>query len=356
MRLHIDTDLGGDPDDACALAMVLGWHGDVELTAITTTADPDGRRAGYARSLLELMGVDGVPVASGAARSSTTGQPMGGLPDHTRYWAGPCGDVPAPAPHETDVDAALDLLRRSVEAGATIAAIGPYTNLALLEAASPGALDAVPVFAMGGWVDPFPAGFPRWQPERDWNVQCDTVAAQGVFASQAALTFVPCAAAVTAFLRTTDLPRLSAAGRVGSLLARQSVAHGEDNGYTGLGSRHPGLKGLVNFHWDPVTCATALGWTGGTVSQELLRPVLDDGLLRFERHPRGRRTQVVNAVDGDAFSQTWLGAVEVTAGAGSSHNEGSDAACSRRAPHRNGSASPAAGSPWSSPPLCHGPS
>lgn len=45
-RLHIDTDFAGDPDDACAVAMALGWPG-AELTGITTTADPDGRRAGY---------------------------------------------------------------------------------------------------------------------------------------------------------------------------------------------------------------------------------------------------------------------------------------------------------------------
>jgi hypothetical protein len=25
VRVHIDTDLGGDPDDACALAFLLGW-------------------------------------------------------------------------------------------------------------------------------------------------------------------------------------------------------------------------------------------------------------------------------------------------------------------------------------------
>ncbi len=30
MRIHLDTDLGGDTDDACALAMLLGWPG-VEL-------------------------------------------------------------------------------------------------------------------------------------------------------------------------------------------------------------------------------------------------------------------------------------------------------------------------------------
>jgi inosine-uridine nucleoside N-ribohydrolase len=35
MRLHVDTDFAGDPDDACALAMVLGWPG-VELVGVTT--------------------------------------------------------------------------------------------------------------------------------------------------------------------------------------------------------------------------------------------------------------------------------------------------------------------------------
>jgi hypothetical protein len=39
VRIHLDTDLGGDTDDACALAMLLGWPG-VELVGIATTADP----------------------------------------------------------------------------------------------------------------------------------------------------------------------------------------------------------------------------------------------------------------------------------------------------------------------------
>lgn len=43
--VHVDTDFAGDTDDACAVAMLLGWPG-VEVTGITTTADPDGRRAG----------------------------------------------------------------------------------------------------------------------------------------------------------------------------------------------------------------------------------------------------------------------------------------------------------------------
>ena len=51
VALHLDTDLGGDIDDLCALAMVLNWPG-VELLAVTTNSDDQGRRAGYARYAL----------------------------------------------------------------------------------------------------------------------------------------------------------------------------------------------------------------------------------------------------------------------------------------------------------------
>ena len=34
--IHVDTDIGGDTDDLCALVMLLGWP-DVELTGVTAT-------------------------------------------------------------------------------------------------------------------------------------------------------------------------------------------------------------------------------------------------------------------------------------------------------------------------------
>lgn len=71
MRVHLDTGFGGDTDDACALAYLLG-RADVDLVGVTTAADADGRRATYARHLIGLAGRQ-VPVAAGAALSSTTG-------------------------------------------------------------------------------------------------------------------------------------------------------------------------------------------------------------------------------------------------------------------------------------------
>ena len=60
VRIHLDTDLGGDTDDAFALAMLLGWPG-VEITGITTVADPGGRRAAYVEYLLRLAGREEIP-------------------------------------------------------------------------------------------------------------------------------------------------------------------------------------------------------------------------------------------------------------------------------------------------------
>lgn len=84
VRVHLDTDLGGDTDDVCALAMLLGWPG-VELVGVTTVADRAGRRAGYVTHCLELAGRSGVPVVAGAALSLTTLRSADPVLDDERY-------------------------------------------------------------------------------------------------------------------------------------------------------------------------------------------------------------------------------------------------------------------------------
>jgi inosine-uridine nucleoside N-ribohydrolase len=303
VRVHIDTDFAGDTDDACAVAMCLGWP-EVEVVGITTTADPDGQRAGYLYRFLELAGRLDVPVAAGAGRSLTTGRPMGALPEQERYWATAVAARPSPP------GAATDLLAHSIELGAVIIAIGPYTNLALLRQARPGRLDGVRVVAMGGWVEPPAAGLPAWGPEMDWNIQCDTSAAVTV-AAAAELTLVTLPATLHAHLTAAQLPRLAASGPLGDLLARQAKAHGEDHHMAQLGRNPPALPDdLVNFHYDPVACAVAIGWPGAVVQQRHLLPVLDSGVLRFETDQTGRPTRVVVRVDGQAFTNAWITAVE----------------------------------------------
>jgi purine nucleosidase len=302
VRIHLDTDLGGDPDDACALAMLLGWRG-VEITGITTVADPEGRRAAYVWHLLRLVGRDDIPLAAGAEVSSTTlgrADPV----DDERHW--PQNIMARPSPP----GAALDLLCRSLDAGATLVAIGPYTNLALLEITRVGSLSTQPVVVMGGWAQPPAPGLPQWGPEMDFNVQWDTQAA-AVVAAKARLTLVTLPATLNAHLRRADLSRLRAAGPLGQLLAQQGEAHGQANQMQTLGREYSGLPDdLLNFHYDPVACAVALGWSGATVEEMRLRLVRQDGVLSFQPHPEGRPMRVVVDVDGAAFRETWLAAVE----------------------------------------------
>lgn len=63
-KLHLDTDIGGDIDDLCALAMALNCL-EGELVAVTTVSDAGGRRAGYARYVLEIAGRRDVPCGRG---------------------------------------------------------------------------------------------------------------------------------------------------------------------------------------------------------------------------------------------------------------------------------------------------
>jgi purine nucleosidase len=302
LRLHIDTDFAGDTDDACAIAMLLGWPG-VEIAGITTTADPDGRRAGYLAYLLDLAGRGDIPIAAGGPISLTTGRPMGEPADHQRFWGVPVEPRPSPP------GAALDLLATSVETGATILAIGPWTNLAALPAGTGG----VPVVAMGGWVHPPAPDLPPWEPDMDWNVQCDPDAAITLLRG-ADLTLATLTATMRAHLRAADLPRLTASGPVGALLARQALAHGTEHRMADLGAAYAGLPDdLLNFQYDPVAAAVAVGWTGATLATERLVPVREGGVLRFAPDPAGYPVKVLVDVDGPAFAETWLAAVEAVA-------------------------------------------
>ena len=299
-RIHLDTDLGSDTDDLCALAMLLGWEG-VELTGVTTNTDPGGIRAGYTRYALGLAGRGDIPVCAGAEGS------LGGLfaslafPD---YWPVPIDRRPA-RPGE-----ALELLEASIEAGATIVAIGPYTNLALLAAVKPDLLSDVRVVVMGGHVTTPREGLPQWGVDEDFNVQQDRIAAYIVL-RRCRPTVVPLAVTLEVFLRSSHLRRLRAAGSLGALIADQAEMHERDNGRLYLGRSYPELPDdLMNFHYDPLACAVALGWEGVQVAQiPTLLELTDERLHTSER--AGEATlDVVNAVDGPAFEEQWIRSIE----------------------------------------------
>ena len=304
MRVHLDTDIGTTVDDLAALVMLLGSP-DVDLTGITTGIDPKGRRAGYVRYALRLAGRDDVPVAAGAEVSMTTLVMPGNIPDDDRRWPEPVSPAPGPA------GLATCLLAEGVEAGSTIVAVGPLTNLALLGVERPDVLARADVVVMGGWFDPIPEGLPAWGPSRDWNVQCDTTAARMVVDHAGELTMVPLSLTLRTWLRRSHLERLRASGRLGGLLATQAEHQGAERSTGELARFFSALPGdLVAFLHDPFTCAVALGWPGVTLEERRVAPVLDGEVLHFAVSDHGRLVGVATGVDAEDFAALWLASVE----------------------------------------------
>ncbi len=339
-KLHLDTDLGTNIDDLCALAMVLRWA-DAELLAVTTNLEQDGRRAGCVRCALDLAGVgtaridkcrdvacnvstptpqlsprsapqptprtaraSPIPVAAGAEATAPQRSRVP-LPDEAAYW--PEAILPAPGP----IEDALSLLARSVEQGAAIVAIGATTNLALLETRHPGILSRAELYLMGGYVHPPRAGYPAMTNEMDTNIQVDVEAAEIVFRA-ANPTLIPLSVGVETSLRRAYLPALREAGPLGRLIARQAeVFAGETGKEARYGRACAGLPDdTINFQHDPLACAIALGWREGVEITEVpLVAEIRDGRLVERVNRGGQPTRVVTRVDGARFSEFWLDVV-----------------------------------------------
>src|SRR5688500_15724205 len=207
-------------DALCALAMVLAWP-DVELVGITTVAEHGGKRAGYAQYALELAGRGDVPVRAGADASLGCYRSWPELPDEANYWPEPIDPIPG------SLDDALDLLEQSIETGAIVVGIGPFTNLALLERRTPGILERTTLVLMGGFVFPPREGYPTVTNEMDYNVQVDVESSRLVL-DRSFPTLVPLSVTVETFIGRADLAHIGKSVALGALIAAQAKAFATD--------------------------------------------------------------------------------------------------------------------------------
>lgn len=300
MKIHLDTDLGGDIDDLCALAFLLRSP-DVEFTGITVVSDTNGRRTGYTRYALKLEDREDIPVAAGADTSQGFYRSECGIPEEKRYFPEPV--APSPNPPEE----AIELLKNSVEQGAAVIGIGPYTNLYLLDKKYPGILRGTKLFLMGGYIYPVRPGYPGWKNEFDWNVQSDVKSAKHVLENSTP-TLVPLSVTAETALRRTHLVRLRNAGALGQLLARQAEEFAADEKiaekYKECGNVP---KDIINFQHDPLTCAIALNYSDGIEVKEIPLVMEERGGWLYERIDNaGKIARVVTKIDGARFSEFWV--------------------------------------------------
>ena len=115
---------------------------------------------------------------------------------------------------------------------------------------------------------------------------CSATAAAEIVNGLSQLTIVPLAADGEGASAHRLSPRLRSAGPVGDLMARQAEAYGVDR-RVGLAEAHPSCRQISSTSITTHSPPRSVGWDGVTIEGN-----------------------VVTGVDGDAFSDRWLEAIE----------------------------------------------
>lgn len=303
-KIHLDTDLGGDTDDLCALAMLLKWL-DVQIIGITTNTEKEAKRAGYTKYALKVAGKENIPVKAGSDIASGYYRGLPGLPNERDYWPEPISSSPNP------LDEALELLKDSIEQESIVVGIGAFTNFFLLDQKYPGILKKTKLFLMGGYVYPVREGYPQWGNNIDWNIQVDVKSAKYVLENSNP-TLIPLSVTVETAIRRAFLPALRQSGKLGEIMANQAEALNREHDHESkIGkSCHNLPTDILNFQHDALACAIALGWNKGVEVEEVpLRFEIKDTYLHEIPDKNGKPIKVVTKVDGDKFSELWLNIV-----------------------------------------------
>ncbi|WP_051022275.1 nucleoside hydrolase [Nocardia pneumoniae] len=167
--LIIDTDIGGEPDDAIALIVAAGLP---SLSLVITSDEQGGQRARFARCLLDLIGRSDVPVVAGAELR------------HEDSWAAH-ELVPNYIPAQpSDVLAAVRRVLDQHDGQISWVGLGPMSNLAAVLAADPAFGERLIITQQEAAVKFSPDGGQR-------NFALDVDAVQRVLAAGAAPWIVP---------------------------------------------------------------------------------------------------------------------------------------------------------------------
>lgn len=174
----LDTDIGGDIDDAFALALILDSP-ELDLQAVTTVSGDAQARARIAAKMLWVAGRRGVPVAAGAGSAPS--------PMPQAQWA---EGFTSP---ELLSEPAVALMKTAIDRGhgaTVLMAIGPLTNVAALLREHPEEKQKIRrIVLMGGSIAR--GYYPNSGPTNEYNIAADAAAAQTVFASGVPITMAP---------------------------------------------------------------------------------------------------------------------------------------------------------------------
>lgn len=173
-KILIDTDIGGDVDDALALGMLLNSSDEIEIVGITNVYLANAWRAGVTKQILKVYGREEIPVCTGAEKPLIGWWDESRIPNSSPDYGEFRGEA---LPHAADF-----IIRMAEEVeNLTVLAIGPLTNLGIALAKAPHIASRIRILMMGGQVN-------KAHPE--WNIVCDPEAARIVFESGADIRMV----------------------------------------------------------------------------------------------------------------------------------------------------------------------
>ncbi|MGC2636922.1 MAG: nucleoside hydrolase [Acidobacteriaceae bacterium] len=174
----LDTDIGGDIDDAFALALILRSP-ELDLRAVTTVSGDTQARARLAAKMLWVDGRRNIPVAAG-----TPGPHMDA--PQTQWADGFTSS-------ELLSESAVDLLKSEIDrshGSLVIIAIGPLTNIAALLEKYPAEKPQIRrIVLMGGSIAR--GYYPNSGPTPEYNIAADAHASQIVFTSGVPILMAP---------------------------------------------------------------------------------------------------------------------------------------------------------------------
>lgn len=293
-KVILDTDMGGDVDDALALAYLLR-DGACDLLGVTVEAwgGNGPRQAEIVSAICRDYGRD-VPIAIGPGAGNVLGQRSSRTPKRPpRYW-------PVVTNRSYEVfgprNDAVDFLQRTIRANpgeVTVVAVGHFTNLGALFGVDPEIPALIKrLVVMGGDLTG----------KGEWNASYDPVATAAVFANgnhaRVPETLVVGADVTFPHHLTKDGARRFFAGIPALALCAEAaefwLAEGHD----------------LYFH-DPIAAAVALRpglatWTNATVAVSL-----PGGRTTFDVRPDPNRgvLKVATCVDFTRFRETFLSAM-----------------------------------------------
>ncbi len=310
LPIILDTDIGTDVDDALALTLAI-QSPELKVLAVTTVDGDPRLRARIARKLLDLLGREDIPVATGSDHQ-LNGKPF------TQPVIGAQGFIETeqdglPLQEEHAVDLIIRILQSS-ERKITLVTIGAVTNVATALQRCPEVKEKIErLVMMGGCITPSRVlkqeGWARWLPDflkarMEFNLNADQEAAEVVMRSGIPFVLAPVEMTMSTYLTKQELDQIQQS-RAPQAEALNRMCDHFLTWFSSIMKKMPVDQRIVNVYLhDPLAVAVLLNPRFITVKDFHLIPARRFGVFRTlpqKNHPANG--QAITNLDVQAFKR-----------------------------------------------------